>query len=77
VQVQDCIDCLKILLHDQYKSVFLFENSIGHAKKRINGPDAKNMTKGWGGKEMRPTMIECSDGFVGPFHGHMNPRMRR
>jgi len=77
IQTEDCIDCLKVLFGEKYETVFLFDHSSGHAKKRLNGLDAKKMTKGWGGKPMRPTLIEQMDGFVGPFYDANNPRMVR
>ncbi len=46
LQTEDCIDCLKVIFGEKYETVFLFDHSSGHAKKRLNGLNAKNMTKG-------------------------------
>ena len=35
LQVEDCIDCLRVLFTDQYDFAFLFDHSSGHAKKRV------------------------------------------
>jgi hypothetical protein len=32
----------------------------------------KNMTKGWGGKDMRSSLIDQMDGFVDPFYDESN-----
>ncbi len=77
IQTEDCIDCLQVIFGEKYETVFLFDHSSGHAKKRLNGLDARNMTKGWGGKVMRPTLIEQMDGFVGPFYDANNQQMVR
>ena len=58
LQVEDCIDCLRVLHNDCYRYVFLFDHSSGHAKKRIGGLDVGAMNKGFGGKNMRGTLIE-------------------
>ena len=79
IQVEDCKDCLDSIFGDKFLFVFLFDHSSGHAKKRANGLDVKNMIKGWGGNRqtMRPTLIMKPEGFVGPFHNPNNPEMVR
>jgi hypothetical protein len=77
IQTENCIDCLKVIFGEKYETVFLFDHSSGHTKKRLNGLDARNMTKGWGGKAMRPTSIEQMDGYVGPFYDENNQQMVR
>jgi len=75
IQVKDCIDCLAIIFQDKYDNYFLFHHSSGHAKKRANGLDVKCMTKGWGGKMMRPTLIKTLEDYVGPYYDANNPGM--
>ena len=72
VQVEDCIDCLRIY---QYDFVFLFDHSSGHAKKRVGGLSVSAMNKGFGGEKMRSTLIEKKQGYLGPFHCITNPNM--
>ena len=70
LQIEDCIDCLKVI-YPQYDYVFLLDHSSGHAKKRVNGLDAGSdaMNVGYGGEQstQRPTLIESIDGFCGPY----------
>ena len=73
IQMEDCIDCLRVMFEDEYDFVFLFDHSSGHAKKRVGGLSSSSMNKGWGGEEMRPTMI--IDGCLGPYHDQHNPNM--
>jgi hypothetical protein len=73
IQVEDCIDCLRELFGETYDFVFLFDHSSGHAKKRVGGLNVVSMNKGWGGDEMRSTMIV--EGCLGPFHSPTNPKM--
>ena len=75
LQVEDCIDCLRVLHNDCYRYVFLFDHSSGHAKKRIGGLDVGAMNKGFGGKNMRGTLIEKKEGYLGPYHSVDNSRM--
>ncbi len=58
LQVEDCIDCLRVLNNDRYRYAFLFDHSSGHAKKRIGGLDVGAMNKGFGGEHMRGTLIK-------------------
>ncbi len=57
--------------------MFLFQPQGCHAKTRFNGLDERIITKGWGGKDMRPTLIGQMDCFVGPFYDANNPQMVR
>ncbi|KAL7528778.1 hypothetical protein ACHAXR_003942, partial [Thalassiosira sp. AJA248-18] len=75
VQVEDCIDCLKVIYGSQFDFVFLFDHSSGHAKKRAGGLDVKQMNKGWGGGLLRKTAIKRKEGYLGPFHNPDNPKM--
>ena len=58
LQVEDCIDCLRVLFADQYDYTFLFDHSSGHAKKRVGGLSVSAMNKGFGGEKLRRTLIE-------------------
>ena len=75
LQMEDCIDCLKVILDECYDFAFLFDHSSGHAKKRSGGLDVKSMNKGFGGELLRDSKIEEHDGYIGPFHDPLNPRM--
>jgi len=77
LQVCDIMDCLKVIA-PEHEYVFLFDHSSGHAKKRANGLDVKNMNVDWGGSagmDMRTTNIEERDGYIGPYHEENNPWM--
>ena len=58
LQVEDCIDCLRVLNNDRYRYAFLFDHSSGHAKKCIGGLDVGAMNKGFGGEHMTGTLIK-------------------
>jgi len=75
LQTEDCIDCLKVILDERYEFAFLFDHSSGHAKKRSHGLDVRSMNKGFGGELLRNSKIEEVNGFLGPFHDPLNPRM--
>jgi len=75
LQVEDCIDCLRILFPNQYDFAFLFDHSSGHAKKRVGGLSVSAMNKGFGGEKLRSTLIEKKQGYLGPFHCITNPKM--
>ena len=75
VQTEDCIDCLHVLFPEMYDYIFLYDHSSGHAKKRVGGLNVGNMNKGYGGENMRSTLIERSEGYLGPYHDAANPRM--
>jgi hypothetical protein len=74
VQLEDCIDCLKVIHGDNYDFVFLFDHSSGHAKKRGDGLDITKMNKGFGGKPQRKTLIQQHDGYRGPYN-HNHPHL--
>ena len=50
VQFEDCIDCIKVL-YPQYESIFLFDHSYGHDKKRLDGLNVGPMGKSYGGSQ--------------------------
>ena len=58
-QLEDCIDCLKVL-YGGYDYVFFFDHSSGHSKKRREGLDVSDMNVLFGGKQerMRDSYIE-------------------
>ena len=66
IQVEDCVDCLKILFPD-YDFVFLFDHSQGHSKKRLGSLQAScvNLKFGGGQPHLRDTKITA--GCLGPF----------
>ena len=64
-----------MILDERYDFAFLFDHSSGHAKKRSRGLDVRSMNKGFGGEVLRNSKIEEVDGFLGPFHDPLNPRM--
>ena len=69
------MDWLEVLLGDKYEFVFLFDNSSGHVKKRVNGLDAVKMNKIFGGLKQHPTLIKMKQGYLGPFHYPKNPNI--
>lgn len=74
LQFEDAVDCLKVM-HPNYKYVFLFDHSSGHAKQRPDGLNAAHMNKSFGGKapKMRSTVITKEAGFLGPFERRLQP----
>jgi hypothetical protein len=67
IQVEDVIDCLKVL-HPDFDFVLLLDHSQGHDKKREGSLDARRMTKGFGGAQprLRDSTIEQEEGYLGP-----------
>ena len=56
LQFEDCVDCLKVLYPDT-DFYFLFDQSSGHTKKRVDGLDIGSMNVEHGGKA---TMMRSS-----------------
>jgi hypothetical protein len=75
LQMEDCSDCLKVILDERYEFGFLFDHSSGHAKKRSCGLDIKSLNTGFGGEMLRNSIIEEHNGYIGPFHNRLNPHM--
>jgi hypothetical protein len=75
LQVEDCIDCLRVLFTDQYDFAFLFDHSSGHAKKRVGGLSVSAMNKGMGGEKLRSTFIEKKEGLPWSFPLCYKPEM--
>jgi hypothetical protein len=67
VQLEDVVDCLKILYPD-FDFVFLFDHSQGHSRKREGALDVQCMNVSFGGKQsrLRDTQIETEKHFLGP-----------
>ena len=59
MQFEDCIDCVKALFPN-YDTVFLFDHSCGNDRKRPDGLNVNDMSKGYGGKQakMRKSLIK-------------------
>ena len=74
LQMEDCIDCLK-LLHPQYYFLILFDNSCGHDRGQDNGLNAMRMNVGFSGKQlnMHNTLITEEYGYIGQFKGSLRP----
>ena len=76
MQVEDIMDCLKVIFEDKYEFVFLFDHSSRHAKKRVDGLDVSKMNKSWGGKHvLRSSKIERKEGYLGEYWDPNDPRM--
>ena len=67
LQFKDVVDCL-LVLYPEFKFVFLFDHSQGHARKRNGALNALHMSKNFGGSQplMRDTTILSDNGFLGP-----------
>jgi len=72
-QLEDCIDCLRILYPGtngdkfQFEFVFEFDHSAGHSKSRPDGLSASPLNIGYGGKQpkMRDTTITDAETELG------------
>jgi len=75
IQLEDCIDCCKVLYQNDFLFLFLFDHSQGHNRKRKGALDARTMNMAWGGAQpiLRNTEIVEAKGFLGPF----DPLLRR
>jgi len=67
LQVEDVVDCLKIL-YPQHDAVFMFDHSCGHDRSQPDGLNARRMRSGYGGKQpkMHSTTIREEEGYLGP-----------
>ena len=50
-QLEDCIDVVKTLYGDEFKTIWMFDQSSGHCKKKEDGLNVSNMNKEYGGKQ--------------------------
>jgi hypothetical protein len=67
VQLEDVVDCLRIL-YPEYEVMFLFDHSQqGHARKRNGALNAIQMSRTYGGAQaiVRDTTILDADDFLG------------
>jgi hypothetical protein len=53
----------------EYHFLFLFDHSCGHDRARHDALNVNNMNTGYGGKQtrMHDTVIQCEQGYLGPF----------
>ena len=49
MQFEDCINCIAFL-YPEYDKIFLFDNSCGNDRKRLDGLNLNELSKGYGGK---------------------------
>jgi len=67
IQLEDCVDCLKILFPD-YDFLFLFDHSQGHQKKRVGSLQAAHVNLQYGGSQPLMRDTEITEGCLGPFN---------
>ncbi len=67
VQLEDVVDCLKILRPD-YDFVFLFDHSQGHARRKDCALDASSMSRTFGGVQPKMRSSKIVDRCLGPFN---------
>ena len=69
IQLEDCVDCLEVIF-PTFDFVFLFDQSSGHTKLRVDGLNANNMNVSYGGviNEMHNTEIKE----LGPFTAQLS-----
>ena len=67
LQLEDVVDCLRVLYGDRYEFVFFFDHSSGHDKLRPDGLNVNGMNKGFGGTQsiMRDSKI-VDETYLGP-----------
>jgi transposase len=53
LQLEDCVDVLKVAFGDRYDFLFLFDHSCGHDRKRDDALCATDMSKEFGGKQSK------------------------
>ena len=72
MQVEDCIDCLKVINEDKYQYLFLFDHSNGHDRAAPDALKAELIRKNYGGKQpqMRHSIID-NETYLGPYN-HTN-----
>ena len=74
VQFEDCIDAVQCLF-PQFDTLWLFDHSQSHDKKRKGALDAKRMSYKYGNKQQytRPTVIEQAAGYLGTHSPLLSP----
>ena len=91
LQLEDVIDCLRVLYGDEYEYIFFFDHSSGHDWLRPDGLNALKLNKNYGGAQ--PNMRTCpfsstldigetqhfqfKESDEGPFHLSSEERRRR
>ena len=73
LQLEDVVDCLRVL-HPNYDIVFIMDHSCGHDRQRMDGLNASNTSKEWGGKQarLRSTSIKEAEGYLGQYPRKLN-----
>ena len=76
LQLDDCVDCLKII-YPTYDFMFILDHSSGHDKQKADGLNACNMQVYYGGKQkhLRNTTILEEDGYLGPYNHNKKLRV--
>jgi hypothetical protein len=72
LQFEDVVDCLQVL-YPEHDLCFIFDQSSGHAKKRVDGLNVNGMNLNWGGnqKRMRETVLD--ENCLGTYQRKYNP----
>jgi len=71
VQLEDCVDCLKIL-YPGHEFVFLFDHSQGHSKKRVGALQSMNVNLMFGGEQPIMRDSQITQGCLGTFSPKLN-----
>ena len=50
LQLEDCVDCLKVL-YPEIDFLFMLDHSCGHDRQREDGLNVENMNKSYGGNK--------------------------
>ena len=67
-QMEDCIDCLKIL-YPQFDYLFLFDHSNGHDRMKPDGLNARNVSVFFGGKQPKMRDSKLTNNIIfGPYN---------
>ena len=57
------------VLYSEYNTIFLFNHSCGHDRKRPDGLNFNGLSKGYSGKQqkMRSSVIVQKEGYLGQY----------
>jgi hypothetical protein len=74
LQLEDCVDCLKVL-YPEIDFLFMLDQSCGHDRQREDGLNVENMNKRYGGNKpkLRGTYIAQEKRFLGPYLRKLQP----
>lgn len=74
LQMEDCVDVLKVRYGETFDYMFLVDHSCGHDRQRPDGLRIK-VNSGFGGAQpkMRDTVIEEAEGYLGPHKRDLEP----